>query len=706
MSEIENEKIKPENTNVFISISPSGYVYGGDPAKNTPFWSEDGDTPQPTGDYVKSVEFSETENDTAKTYTETVTDSNGNVTSQNVEVPKTVPVSSGVKSVELAESEDDDNTYYMETVTDADGTQHAQTVTVPKTRDLVVTTEGSKTGADYLNIETGGGYLHMNIDTSIVPQTSGAYYTRRYFIRGQGNGDTEQHADSSDENIPREMMSGIDVPVTKAYGKTAIHAKKYWYTSAGKLTYSNSSDVLGYFGSSASKTTPYYDIDFGSGPAHLYFGKSLKFNGDGTVSVLSPFDGSTVEQTITVGGGSGGSSLQWTDTGWLTCNYYGSDGATGGDHVKMNITVTQGETSYSGVAYAKLQSVSPVQLATTPCVYVLTNNADITDQHLIMQSGTYINMTWDSSTSGYTGSYGMRELYSSSTSPLNGAYFGVYCEKISNGSSGVSSVTPTVTVANSSDGSSSEYMLQKTTVDVDVDGIKGRAEASIKTPARVVTGVSSVGAFDYGTTCYLEAKTTMGGTVEWQDDNTTSPLITPKGSSDMTYTDLLIGNSGSIKTQKPLKFDGAGNVQVLNPFDGETVEQTIALGGGGSGGSGLPTPLTVTLGSRSGQMITSSGVGMLTIQLWNNSSRPTDGITTKIPVPYCYNDSLGQINATTLFSGFSIAGETVNFLLNVSGQISTASTDLTLKIYRYTGGSSWTAEAFAGNSYWAWTPGV
>lgn len=438
-----------------------------------------------------------------------------------------------------------------------------------------------------------------------------------------------------------------------------------------------------------------------------------------TASVTSAGDtGVTVTKTGTasspsfdfaftgIGSGSGGSSLQWTDTAWLTCNYYGSDGATAGDQVKMNITVTQGVASYSGVAYAKLQSVSPVQLATTPCIYVLTNNADITDQHLIMQSGTYINMSWDSSTSGYTGSYGLRELYSSSTSPLNGAYFGVYCEKISGGSSGVSSVTPSVTVENKSDGSSSEYMLQKTSVAVDVDGVSGTAETSIKTPARVVTGVSSVGVFDYGTTCYLEAKTTMGGTTEWKDDVETSPLITPKGDSETSFTDLMIGGGGSIKTQKPLKFDGAGNVQILNPFDGETVEQTIALGGGGSGGSGLPTPLSVTLQSRSGQMITSSGVGMLTIQLWNNATRPTDGITTKIPVPYCYNDSLGQINATTLFSGFSIAGETVNFMMNVSGQISTSSSDLTLKIYRYSGGSSWTADTFTGFSYWAWTPGV
>ena len=704
MSEIENEKIKPENTNVFISISPSGYVYGGDPAKATPFWSEDGDTPQPAGNYVKSVEFSESETDDTKTYTETVTDSNGNVTQQNVEVPKAAPVTSGVKSVELAESEDDDNTYYIEDVTDADGTQHTQTVIVPKTKDLVVTTEGSKTGADYLNVEAGGGSLHLSIDTGIYPQSSGHYYTRRYFINGQGNGDTVQHADSSDEKIPNEIMSGINVPVTKQYGKTTVHAKKYWYTNAGELTYSDSSTTLGHFGSSASLTTPYYDIDFGSGPAHLYFGKSLKFNGDGTVSVLSPFDGSTVEQTVTIGGGSGGSSLQWTDTAWLTCNYYGSDGAVVGDQVKMNITVTQGETSYSGVAYAKLQSVSPVQLATIPCVYVLTNNADITDQHLIVQSGTYINMTWDSSTSAYTGSYGLRELSNSTTSPLAGAFFGVYCEKISSGTSGVTAVIPTVTVENISDGSSSEYMLQKTSVSVDVDGVAGTAEASIKTPARVVTGVTSVGKFDYGTTCYLEAKTTMGGTVEWQDDNETSPLITPKGDSDTVYTDLLIGQGGSIKTQKPLKFDGAGNVQVLNPFDGETVEQTISLGGG-SGGSGLPTPLTVTLKSLSGQMITSSGVGMLTIQLWNASS-PTDGLTTDIPVPYCYNGGVGDINATTLFSGFSMAGETVNFLLNVRGEIFDSNTDLTLKIYRYTGGSTWTADTFDGNSYWEWTPGV
>ena len=704
MSEIENEKIKPESTNVFISISPSGYVYGEDPAKATPFWSEDGDTPQPMGNYVKSVEFSESETDGTKTYTETVTDSNGNVTSQSVEVPKTVPVTSGVKSVELTESEDDNNTYYMEDVTDADGTQHTQTVIVPKTQDLIVTTKNSDTLNDYLNVEAGGGNLRLNIDTNIYTQTSGHYYTRRYFIRGQGNGDTEQHADSSDENIPREMMSGINVPSTKKYGKTAIHAKKYWYTSAGELTYSDSSDVLGYFGSSSSLTSPYYDIDFGGGPTHLYFGKSLKFNGDGTVSVLSPFDGSTVEQTVTIGGGTGGSSLQWTETAWLTCNYYGSDGAVAGDQVKMNITVTQGETTYSGVAYAKLQSASPVQLATIPCVYVLTNNADITDQHLIVQSGTYINMTWDSSTSGYTGSYGLRELCNSNTSPLAGAYFGVYCEKISSGTSGVTSVIPSVTVENRSDGTSSEYMMQTTSVSVNVDGVAGTAEASIKTPARVVTGVNPVGQFDYGTSCYLEAKSTMGGTVDWQDDNETSPLITPKGDSTTVYTDLLIGTGGSIKTQKPLKFDGAGNVQVLNPFDGSTVEQTISLGGG-SGGSGLPTPLTVTLKSRSGQMITSSGVGFVTVQLWN-ASNPTDGITTRIPVPYCYNDSLGEINATTLFSGFSIAGETVNFLLNVNGRIYESNTDLTLNIYRYTGGSTWTADTFNGNSYWGWTPGV
>lgn len=438
-------------------------------------------------------------------------------------------------------------------------------------------------------------------------------------------------------------------------------------------------------------------------------GATASVTSSGTTGVTVTKTGTTESPSFDfaftgIGSGSGSAGLMWTDTAWLTCTYYGSDGAVSGDQVKMNITVAKGDVTYAGVAYAKVQSIDPVQLATTPCVYVLTNNADITDQHLIMQSGTYVNMQWDSATGGYTGSYGMRELYSSSTSPLDGATFAVYCEKIAGGGSGVSTVTPSVTVENTTGTGSSEYMYQKTTVDVDIDGTKGTAEASIKTPARVVTGVASVPEFDYGTTCYLEAKSTMGGTTDWQDDNQTSPLFTVKQPDENSnYYRLGIGNGGGFNVQKPLVFDGSGNVSVLNPFT-EAVEKTIAIGGGGSG-SGLPEPLNITLQGRQawGADFEKSGIGTLKIELYNQDQ--TDGFVVSVPAPYVYHNSVGDIRITTMYNGYTLGAYTARAIVVVYGSIYNGNMSLSAQVYRYKGGDDWTAETFAGTSYWDWTAG-
>lgn len=401
-------------------ISPQGYTYGIDPTSTNPFWGD-----APTGDYVESVDFSTEATTTGTKYKTVVNNADGTENTQEIVVPtggggsgcscnvrdvQTKVHTDGVKGISYL---DIDTTYKDGSTADTSFAASAIDPDDTMTGLRISTTEGDDaTTVDFTMIKGFRGRIEEDLPSITIPKSAGGepdVYVQSAISTVTQNAETSQW-----EN---------DITIVNKQGTVR---KSTMYSSM----IMPDDQVTGLLISQKDTDTA----------TELYF--TLQRGLDKKIEDDYP--------TITIPRGSS-AGLQWTDTAWLTCNYWGTDGkVAAGDMIKMNVTVSITGASYSGVinGVVKALSSASVTIETVPSVYILANNVDITDQHIIIQSGTNINFT--ASGSSWTGSYGLREFGISSTSIFSGGYFGVYAEHISiysDGSGGdVPDITATATV--------------------------------------------------------------------------------------------------------------------------------------------------------------------------------------------------------------------------------------------------------------------
>lgn len=136
---------------------------------------------------------------------------------------------------------------------------------------------------------------------------------------------------------------------------------------------------------------------------------------------------------------------------------------------------------------------------------------------------------------------------------------------------------------------SSKLKTLRTGISFECDDGNATSTADVQLPVSVLTGITS-----YTTT---ERKYQADGNrinfenVKTLSDGTYTALTEPAfrfgntsngASLTSDFVDLTVGTvSVPYYLGKPLSFDGCGNVSYLSPFDGETVERTVALGAGG-----------------------------------------------------------------------------------------------------------------------------
>lgn len=279
-----------------MSISPQGYVYGGEPQAKNPFW----DDTQPVEAYIKNIISTLVETDEGKTWTFTKTDNNDLVTNfAEIFVPSREDMpempTDYVTSITLTPTAIQGGTRYYVTYETADGAQTgAGTIFVPNATSVEVTGEETD-GINTITIMVDGTDSSFDVPTQ---------YVKSLEMTATGLVDTYTATDVSGETVtfevPRYYVRTITRSVDPTTGTATDTATGVVDGTAVQATLGTT--VLSHSGTSYSITitgngdtmTMAWDTGGGGGGLDLPTGYHLELISGNVSYNISPAEGTKI----------------------------------------------------------------------------------------------------------------------------------------------------------------------------------------------------------------------------------------------------------------------------------------------------------------------------------------------------------------------------------------------------------------------------